>query len=159
MITLIRTDSTNADFQKLVRFLDQELAVLDGEEHSFYAQFNKIDSRRHAVVAYLNGVPIGCGAIKAYATGVGELKRMYVPKEYRRQGVARHVLQALETWAGELNFAELILETGKAQPEAIALYQKMGYTIMPNYGQYAGVDNSVCMKKCILQGKKSSPVI
>ncbi len=74
---------------------------------------------------------------------------MYVPVEQRGKGIASRVLQELEQWAGELNYKEIILETGKAQPEAIGLYQKSGYTTIPSYGQYAGVENSVCMKKSI----------
>jgi putative acetyltransferase len=57
------------------------------------------------------------------------------------------VLKALEDWAKELGYHKCILETGKRQPDAIALYQKNGYSIMPNYGQYQGVTNSVCFEK------------
>lgn len=156
MATLVRTDSTNRDFQGLVRLLDRELTQRDGDDHAFYSQFNKIDSIRHVIVAYLNDVAVGCGAIKFYTAGVGELKRMYVLEEYRRRGIALEVLQALEAWAAELNYSKLILETGIAQPEAIGLYQKSGYTLIPNYGQYAGIENSVCMKKSISQGKEST---
>lgn len=61
--------------------------------------------------------------------------------------IAGQILTALEEWAKELQHTSCILETGKKQPEAIRLYQKSGYNIIPNYGQYAGIDNSVCMKK------------
>lgn len=127
--------------------LDCELQVRDGAEHGFYATYNKIGSLAHVVVAYHGSVPVGCGAVKQYAAGVGEIKRMFVPLEYRRQGIAGAVLVELEKWAQELGFAECILETGKKQPEAIRLYEKSGYTLIPNYGQYEGIENSVCMKK------------
>lgn len=147
MPTLFRTDSTNPDFVTLVRLLDIDLSIRDGEDHAFYDQFNKIDMIRHVVLAYQEGQAVGCGAIKAYAAGTVEVKRMYVRPECRGQGIAGKVLSALESWANELGFQELILETGKAQPEAIRLYTKSGYKIIPNYGQYAGVENSVCMQK------------
>ncbi len=149
--SIIRTDSANPDFRGLVALLDQELSVRDGEEHGFYATFNKIDSLAHVVVAYQDELPVGCGAVKKYSDAVAEIKRMFVPLEYRGQGIAGEVLHELEKWAQELGFAECILETGKKQPEAIRLYTKSGYTLMPNYGQYQGVENSVCMKKRLLQ--------
>ncbi|PSR55373.1 GNAT family N-acetyltransferase [Adhaeribacter arboris] len=148
--TLFRTNSDNPDFQKLVALLDKDLAIRDGEEHAFYAQYNKIDAIKHTVVAYKNELPVGCGAIKQYAEHTTEVKRMFVLPEFRGQGIAEEILRELEQWAKELNFAECILETGKKQPEAIRLYQKAGYSLIPNYGQYQGVENSVCMLKKII---------
>lgn len=147
MVTLLRTDSSNVNFRELVVLLDKELSQRDGEEHSFYAQFNKIDNIQHAVVAYINNLPVGCGAVKALATGTGEVKRMYVKDDFRGQGIAILILRELEIWAAALGYTNLVLETGKAQPEAIRLYQKSGYKTIANYGQYAGLENSVCIKK------------
>jgi len=149
MITIVRTTSDNQDFVRLVRLLDADLAIRDGEEHAFYAQFNKIDKLKHVVLAYENDIPVGCGAIKEYELKTVEVKRMYVLPESRNGGIATRVLSALEEWAGELSYARCILETGKKQPEAIALYKKNGYTPIPNYGQYANVENSVCFEKKI----------
>lgn len=148
-LTLIRTDSDNADFRTLVALLDQDLAVRDGDEHAFYAQFNQVDTIKEVVVAYQNGAPVGCGAIKPSSATEAEVKRMFVHPDYRKQGIAAKALNELESWAAELGFTACVLETGKKQPEAIALYQKVGYHITPNYGQYVGVDNSVCMIKTI----------
>ncbi|HEY3390844.1 MAG TPA: GNAT family N-acetyltransferase [Prolixibacteraceae bacterium] len=147
MINLIRTDSENSDFIELVKFLDADLAIRDGNEHLFYAQFNKIDKIRYVIVAYENGKPVGCGAIKAYAPETMEIKRMYTSPTNRGIGIAGKVLTELEKWASELSFEKCILETGKKQPEAIGLYKKNGYKRIPNYGQYAGIENSVCFEK------------
>lgn len=148
-LTLIRTNSDNTDFRELVALLDKDLAVRDGDEHAFYAQFNKVDAIREVVVAYQNEKPIGCGAIKPFSATAAEVKRMFVHPDSRKQGVAAKILTELENWALTLGFATCVLETGKKQPEAIALYQKVGYQITPNYGQYIGVANSVCMSKVI----------
>jgi putative acetyltransferase len=59
------------------------------------------------------------------------------------------VLSELESWAAELGYPKCVLETGKRQPEAIALYEKQGYQRIPNYGQYIGVENSVCFEKVL----------
>ncbi|MCC3160436.1 GNAT family N-acetyltransferase [Hymenobacter sp. 15J16-1T3B] len=149
MLRLLRTDSDNADFRALVRLLDQDLQVRDGAEHGFYAQFNKVDAIRHVVVAYQDDEPVGCGAFKPFEADSVEIKRMFVQPVHRGRGVAQAVLTELEGWARELGYAGCVLETGKKQPEAIRLYQKSGYQFIPNYGQYIGVDNSVCMQKAV----------
>lgn len=148
-LTITRTNSENPDFRELVALLDQDLALRDGAEHSFYAACNKIDALTEVVVVYCDGRAVGCGAFKKYAEHTAEIKRMYVRPEYRGRGIAGAVLRELEAWAAANGYTEAILETGKKQPEAIGLYQKSNYILMPNYGQYQGVANSVCMKKSL----------
>ncbi len=147
MIRIIKTDASQPDFKKLVEFLDADLAERDGEEHSFYDQFNKLHLIKYALVAYEKDIPVACGAIKEFEPNVMEVKRMYVTPEKRGKGIATKVLSALENWARDLGYQKCVLETGKRQPEAIALYTKNGYQIIPNYGQYAGIENSVCFEK------------
>jgi putative acetyltransferase len=147
MIDLIRTDFENRDFRDLVKLLDSELAETDGEDHSFYTQFNKIDKIKHVVLAYENGKPVGCGAMKEFTANAVEIKRMYVCPENRGKRIATRILSELENWAGEMSFTKCVLETGKRQPEAIGLYKLNGYKLIPNWGQYAGVENSLCFEK------------
>ena len=150
MYKIIRTDSSNPDFQKLVRELDKDLAIRDGEDHAFFAQFNKIGAIKHVILVYDINVPIACGAIKEYEQAVMEVKRMFVSPEKRNKGIASMVLKELETWAKELNYQKCILETGgEKQPEAIRLYNKNNYKVIPNYGQYADVESSVCFEKVL----------
>ena len=149
MIRLIRTDSDNKDFIALVKLLDAELAELDGDEHVFYAQLNKTDKIKTVIVAYENDKPISCGAIREYSPAITEVKRMYTLAERRNKGVATKVLLELEKWASELAYRKCILETGWRQPDAIRLYEKNGYNRIPNYGKYAGIENSVCFEKNI----------
>ncbi|MFN8258539.1 MAG: GNAT family N-acetyltransferase [Bacteroidales bacterium] len=146
-LKIIKTNSKDNDFKELVKLLDAELAVLDGDEHEFYAQFNKIDKLKNAIVLYFNGRPAGCGAIKKYDAGSMEIKRMYVRPELRNKGLATKILTELENWTNELSCSRCVLETGKRQPDAIALYKKNGYVEIPNYGQYAEMENSVCFEK------------
>lgn len=149
MLKIIQTTSDNPDFRQLVALLDQDLAIRDGDDHAFYAQFNKVDKINHVLLAFWEIQPVACGAIRAYDPDVVEVKRMFVLPEHRGQGIAAAVLSELETWASQLGYVRCILETGQKQPEAIRLYQKSGYQIMPNYGQYEGVENSVCMEKSL----------
>ncbi len=146
-LVLKRTDSRNPDFMALVALLDADLAERDGEDNKFYAQYNGIDALKHAVVAYWDGNAIACGALKPFDLKAMEVKRMYVMPAFRGKAIATRILMELENWAQELHFEHCVLETGKRQPEAIALYQKNGYMIIPNYGPYQGIDNSVCFQK------------
>src|SRR5450432_951847 len=144
MFKTIRTDSDNLDFIGLVKFLDADLAERDGNDHAFYAQFNKIAKIKHVIVAYENGKPMSCGALKEYDPLTAEIKRMYTSPDKRGKGIASLVLAELEIWAKELSYTKCILETGKRQPEAIGLYKKNGYKSIPNFGQYIGIENSLC---------------
>lgn len=147
MITLKRTNSDDQDFVDIIKYLDAELAIIDGEDHSFYAQYNKIDKIKHVIIAYQDELAIACGAIKEFSSKTMEIKRMYTLKGARGKGLASQVLSDLELWSKELGYDSCMLETGKRQEDAIALYQKNGYQIIPNYGQYIGVANSVCFEK------------
>ena len=80
-----------------------------------------------------------------------EVKRMYTLPGYRGKGYASKILAELENWAAEMSYGKCVLETGKKQPEAIQLYTRNNYTIIPNYGQYAGIENSVCFEKILTQ--------
>lgn len=147
MTHIKRTTSKNQDFIRLVSDLDQDLAERDGEEHAFYQQFNGIDALKYTVVVYSGELPVGCGAIKKFDLNTVEVKRMYIMPEFRGKGMASQLLQHLERWAVELGYTYSVLETGKRQPEAIALYTKNGYRPTTNYGQYIGIENSVCFRK------------
>ena len=149
MIEILRTDSSNTDFINLVKFLDIDLAIRDGDEHSFYAQFNKLDAIKYVVLAVENGQAVGCGAIKEYDLDTMEVKRMYTSPQSRGKKIASRVLAELENWAKELSYKRCILETGNKQPEAIALYNRNSYQRILNYGQYANVENSLCFEKVI----------
>ena len=146
-IKLIRTDSTNQDFIDLVELLDADLAIRDGEDHSFYNQFNSINQIKYALVCLENNKPVGCGAIKEFSSQTMEVKRMFILPDSRGKGFASLILAELENWALELGFKKCILETGKMQPEAIELYGKNGYCKTLNYGQYSGIENSLCFEK------------
>jgi len=143
----VRTNSKNEDFIKLVKKLDAYLKITDGDEHGFYNQFNHIDILKNIVLMYSDEIAIGCGAIKKFDNNTAEVKRMFVCPENTGFGVAQKILQELETWAKELGYQECILETGIRQLEAVRFYKKCNYKIIPNYGQYKNMENSICFKK------------
>jgi GNAT superfamily N-acetyltransferase len=147
MITIKRTNSEEFDFRELVRHLDEELKIRDGDDHAFYAQFNKTATIKYALVAYDGDMPVGSGAIRELSPNIMEVKRMFVLDSHRGRGIASAMLKVLEDWSTELEYRKCMLETGKNQPEAIALYNKRNYKIIPNYGQYQSMENSVCFEK------------
>lgn len=129
--------------------LDAYLKITDGDEHDFYNQFNNIDVLKNVVVFYVDDIAVGCGAIKKFDKKTMEIKRMYVLSENRGVGIAQKILTELEVWAKELGFKNCILETGKRQIEAVSFYYKCKYKVIPNYGQYVGMENSICFKKAL----------
>ena len=150
MIQLVRTNSANPDFVELIKKLDQYLSITDGDDHAFYDQFNKINTINHVIITYIDEKPVGCGAIKEYDYQTMEVKRMFTIEETRGKGIASMILAQLESWTIELDYKKCILETGVRQIEAIGLYKKNNYKIIENYGQYTGVEGSICFEKNIL---------
>lgn len=149
MLSLIKTNSDHTDFRALVVALDTDLQARYGEQQQFFSQFNKLDLIHHVIVAYNNNEPVGCGAFKEYETGVAEIKRMFVQLQQRGKGIAGLILTELEQWAAAEGYHTCILETAIKQPEAIRVYEREGYSRIPNYGQYIGVEISLCMQKQI----------
>lgn len=149
MIHLVKTNPSNPDVALLIEALDKELSITDGDEHSFYNQFNGVEDIQHMILVYDNDVPVSMGALKHYNTTTVEIKRMFTVPTSRRKGLASIVLNELENWSKELNYCRCILETGTRQLSAIALYKENQYQIIKNYGQYHNKQNSICFEKII----------
>ncbi|MBK7695688.1 MAG: GNAT family N-acetyltransferase [Saprospiraceae bacterium] len=149
MTTLVHTSADHVDFLELVKELDAELKIRDGEEHSFYAPHNKLDKIIFVTIAFHQNMAVGCGALKEFSVDSLEVKRMYVHPENRGHGIAGKILNELENQTAMLGYSRCVLETGKNQPEAISLYEKNGYKRIPNYGPYQNISNSVCFEKKI----------
>lgn len=94
------------------------------------------------VVAEVRGTVVGCAGLRRHSSEEVELKRMYVRAGYRRRGLARALLARLEDRARTLGFTRLVLETGTAQPEAMALYESAGYQRITGFGHYRDYDES-----------------
>ena len=138
----------------LVKQLDAYLKITDGDEHDFYNQFNSVATLKNTVIAYFENQPISCGAFKEFNQNSVEIKRMFTLPQSREKGVASLILRELENWAAELGYSSCILETGVRQTEAVAFYKKNFYKIISNYGQYTGVENSLCFEKKLLENEK-----
>ncbi|MDI9310997.1 MAG: GNAT family N-acetyltransferase [Limnohabitans sp.] len=143
---LVKTNSDNPDFKMLSALFDEYLVDIDGEERDFFAFYNNVQLD-NVLVVYENEIAVGCGAFKKFDDYTAEIKRMFVLPNQRGKGTATLILSELESWATQQGFTSYILETSPKLTSAVALYKKTGYHLIPNYGQYIGVENSICMKK------------
>jgi GNAT superfamily N-acetyltransferase len=104
------------------------------------------------LVAYADGEPAACGGWRVHGEDA-EIKRMFVVEAMRGRGLARRILAELESAAVAAGLRRAILETGTAQPEALALYESSGYTLIPGFGFYACEPNSRCFAKALPVGQ------
>ena len=142
-----RTTSNDSNFQWLIKQLDHELWDELQEDQATYDQYNKVPDLNTVIVIYVDEKPAASGCFKKYNDNTVEIKRMFVVKEHRGKGLSKTMLKALENWAMEDGFTHAILETSKHFIPATTLYKNSGYQIIPNYDQYEGLEESVCMKK------------
>lgn len=144
---LTLTDGKNTDFRKLIELLDQDLNERYGDLQKQYNGYNSTDELKDVVLAYKDSLPVACGTLKEYDPDTVEIKRVFVEKAHRKQGLSKLILKELECLALKKGYSSVILETGAKQIEAIHLYQSSGYHRIPNYGPYIGNENDLCMKK------------
>lgn len=146
---IVKATSENGDFVNLIAALDKSLWERYPELKSDYWGNNILELNPNVVILYIEDKAVGCGCFKKYDTNTIEIKRMFVSPEARGMGLAQTILLELEGWAHDLGYSFSVLETLYKQKEAIALYQKTGYTIVDNYEPYVGLENSICMRKPI----------
>jgi GNAT superfamily N-acetyltransferase len=147
-------DPTTPDARELIRLLSAELAARYDFADDGSGAFTPSDvqvPRAVFLVARLGGRPIGCGALRpldeAGFERSAEIKRMYVVPELRGRRIAGRILERLEALARDFGYARAVLETGDAQPEAIRLYHRAGYTRVPCYGRYRSDPRSACFAR------------
>ena len=104
-------------------------------------------AREVYLLALRDAHPVGCGALRVRDALTGELRRMFVTRDARRDGVAQALLERLEQEASTLGYRRLVLETGKRQEPAIALYRRCGWRRIAAYGPHVGDEMSVCFGK------------
>lgn len=148
MTTIVRTNSENPDLLALTNKLDEELCRIYNTNAADFEEYNRITGLATVVLAYENGEPVACGCFKQTGETTIELKRMYVKPEFRGRGIASALVGELEKWAIESGNTVAILETGNRQPGAVAMYEKLGYSIIENSTPHEAGPN-VCMQKKI----------
>jgi len=147
----IYTDGRNDDFVMLCHKLDEYLNEIVGGEkqRKEYVQYNALEDIHDVILIYDDKRPIACAGFKLYDGDIAEVKRVFLTTEYRGKGISKLLMSALEDKAKRQGYSSLILETGRALTSAMGLYQKIGYRIVDNYGQYKDMRESICMRKDI----------
>ncbi len=145
----IYTNGENPDFIGLCHDLDDFLNELVGGEknRAEYIPYNKLDDIHDVIVAYDEDIPVGSAGFKKYDDECAEVKRVFIKREYRGKGISKKLMELLEERAKNKGYKYLILESGEPLVAAMSLYRKIGYKVIPNYGQYKDMPDSVCMKK------------
>jgi putative acetyltransferase len=146
-LTLKRTTSSDQDFQMLVKLLDYELWNELNEDMQTYDQYNKVPDLTTVMLLYIQDEPVACGCFKRFDNETAEIKRMFVKKSFRGLGLSKEILHGLEQWAMETGYQQCILETSIHFETAKTLYQSNGYSVIPNYPPYVGLEESICLKK------------
>ena len=149
MTEFVRTDGKNEDFIENCRLLDMDLDRRVGRQikREKYQKFNQLDEIQEAIVVYEDQKPAGGGAIRKYDDETVELKRVFVHNEYQGRGIGSRLVSLLMEWAAELGYQRMILETGELLAESCAVYKKLGFGVIPNYGPYADMPESLCMAR------------
>jgi GNAT superfamily N-acetyltransferase len=104
------------------------------------------------LVATQDGEPVGCGGLRRHDEQQVEVKRMFVRTPFRGRGLARVLLAALEDEARSLGYRRILMESGTAQPEAMALYESSGYERIPGFGYYRDSPENRCYAKDLTDG-------
>lgn len=150
-ITITRAALTDDVSRALITELNAELSGMypePGANHFGLDPAEVAPGRGAFLVVWMNGVPVGCGAVRSLDPETGELKRMYVAPAARGTGLGRRLVDALQAEARALGLRRLVLETGTRQQAAIALYRATGFEPIPLYGEYQqSPDTSVCLGK------------
>lgn len=138
----------DADALPLIDALSADLLARFGSDgRRGLAGWDDVADRSLFALARLDGVPVGCGAVRPFEAETGEIKRMYaVPGS---PGVGAAILSFLEEGARALGYRRMLLETRWANDRAVAFYRRHGYRIIVNYGPYAGRPESACLTKIL----------
>lgn len=145
---IIEVPPTDPRLAPLVGAMRVELDALYPEEIDFAHPTVKEAARFLLVLA--GGAAIGCCAVQPLDGGEAELKRMYVDPAWRGRGIARRLMPEAEALAVRVGARRFKLETGIRQPEAVAVYERAGFTRIPNYPPYDRWELSVCYAKPLL---------
>ncbi|MDE6319143.1 MAG: GNAT family N-acetyltransferase [Lachnospiraceae bacterium] len=145
----VYTDGRNSDFIELCHGLDHFLNELVGgeENRAEYIPYNQLDDIHDVIIVYDDDNPVGSASFKKYDDECAEVKRVFIKQDYRGRGISYKLMERLENVAKEQGYRYLILESGEPLVAAMALYRKIGYKVIPNYGQYKDMHDSICMKK------------
>ena len=148
MVHVTVADPGSVDARPLIAELDAYLARLYPEESNHLMSVNALRQPNVTfVLARTSDIAVGCGAFVNHGGAYAEVKRMFVRPGFRGQRIGQLILGDLERRARQAGLCVARLETGIAQPGALALYERAGYVRRGPFGDYGDDPLSVFMEK------------
>jgi len=152
-VSIRRSTLASPDATRLIAALNAELTKTfpePGATHFSLSHAQVVAGDGAFLVAYLEDVAVGCGAVRRLDEATAEIKRMYVAPSVRGRGIGRALVEALEREARLVGLTRIVLETGTRLAPAIRLYEAMGYAHIPLFGEYLSSPNtSLCFGKSL----------
>ena len=148
-ITYQWTDGSHPAFRHFYAVTEAYYSRIVGgkENRAGFVPFNASAEIPYVLLAYANGQPVACAGLKRYSDADAEVKRLWVEPEYRGQHIASALMDQIEEKARDLSFRRVVLQTRPIMPDAVALYTKRGYALIPNYPPYDKLAGAVCYAK------------
>lgn len=131
--TVLELFSEHDDF--MIEFL--------GEDSHYYTRYTENENIENVWVVYEENLPAGCIAYRTKTDGVGEVKRLFVKREYRGRGISKELLNILEKHAGEQGCTKLFLDTRITLEPAVSLYRTAGFEIIFQQGLYVQMEKQL----------------
>ena len=145
------TDGNDAAFRRFYAVTEAYYSRIVGgaENRTGFVPFNASAEIPFVLLAYGDGQPVGCAGLKRYSDADAEVKRVWVEPTYRRRGIANALMDQIEEKARKLGYRRVMLQTRPIMPDAVGLYTKRGYALIPNYPPYDRLEGAVCYAKAL----------
>ena len=122
--------------------------IVGGEENRRqFIPYNLSSAVEDVLLVYQNNVPAACAGLKRYSDTDAEVKRVWVEPAYRRHHIAEEMMARIEDKARERGFRRTVLQTRPIMTDAVALYRKLGYSLIDNYPPYDRLEGAICFAK------------
>lgn len=136
------------DSDLIERYFDQ--AAFEYELASLPGKYARPQGR--LLIAYVDGQPAGCVALRDLKDGICEMKRMFVPDAFRGRGIGRALADRIVAEAKEAGYRAMRLDTSRRQGEAMRLYESMGFgRIAPYYAMTDDVKDWLVFFELVLR--------
>ncbi len=145
------TDGNDAAFRHFYGVTEAYYSRIVGgaEKRAGFVPFNASVEIPFVLLAYGDGHPVACAGLKRYSDADAEVKRVWVEPAYRGRGIASALMDQIEEKARDLGYRRIILQTRPIMPDAVGLYTKRGYALIPNYPPYDRLEGAVCYAKAL----------
>lgn len=134
---------TDASVLKLFSEHDDFMIDFLGEDKVYYTRYNESENIEKVWVVFSDNLPVGCIAYRKKEEGTGEVKRLYIKKEYRGKGISKELLKTLECYAKEQGCHTLFLDTRVTLEPAVSLYRSHGFSIVYQQGLYIQMEKKL----------------